>query len=406
MSKQKNTPTNPENTAHCRAYHKLTFGLYRLAGRIYAKTYAGYRSQKVRHDLQGPHLILANSQTLQDALLVRLAFDYPVYCVQTRAVRRGPIAMLADLLTAPIMQKPCVARWSSSCVQKITQIIHEGGSVCLFPMGDAPYGNAPGTISKQTVPLIRALNVPVILYTVHGGAGALPRWGDGRRKGPFIGRSEKTLMPSEYAEMTDEALHELISRTLCVNDKPLALTYASKYRAERLERVLYVCPRCRAHSKLYTSGSHVSCRGCGMTAEYTEAGNFVFLNCETPITTPDTWMNYQLAWLKGRVDTLDGEIFTDEGVSILSVDKKPADEPLFGKLIMTRERLLLRFTDGEAGVRSVGFSLDSVTVLRPVGKNKLSLTTAQGTWEITGASGFCAYKYAQLLMALRGQFRK
>ncbi|MBQ7379615.1 MAG: hypothetical protein IJW70_08090 [Clostridia bacterium] len=406
MNKQKNTPTNPENTAHCRTYHKLTFGLYRLAGRIYAKTYAGFRSQKIRHDLQGPHLILANSQTLQDAWLVRLAFDYPVYCVQTRAVRRNPIGVLADLLTAPIEQKPCSVRWSSTCVQKITQVISEGGSVCLFPMGDAPYGNAPGTISKQTVPLIRALNVPVILYTIHGGTGALPRWGDGRRKGPFIGRSEKTLTPSEYEGMTDEALYELISRTLCINDKPLGLTYMGNHRAEKLERVLYVCPRCRQHSVLYTSGNHVSCRGCGMTANYTETGNFVFLNCETPIATPDAWMDYQLSWLKVHLDEMDGEIFTDEGVTILSVDKTPADEPLFGKLIMTRERLLLRFEDGEAGIRSVGFSLDSVSVLKPVGKTKLSLTTAQGTWEITGAPNFCAYKYAQLFRALRGQFKK
>lgn len=398
--------SSTEKNAHCLGRHKLTFGLYRAAGKIFARTYLGFRCKTVPRKVQVPHLILCNSQTLHDALLVRLAFDYPVYCVQTRAQRRGIIGTISDFFTAPIWQKPSINAWSASAVQEIRQVIGEGGSVCLFPCGQPAYGHVPQAPSKQTVSLIRTLGVPVVLYTLHGGIGALPRWADGRRKGPFIGRHERTLSPEEYAAMSDAELHALLVRTLSVNDKALGLTYGGNHRAEHLERVLYVCPRCREHSVLYASGNHVSCRGCGMTANYTESGNFVFLNCETPITTIDTWMDYQVSWLQNRIDGFAGEIYTDEGVTILSVDKKPADEPLFGTLIMTRDKLLLRFEDGERGTRTVGFALDSVGTLLPVGKAKLSLTTAQGTWEIAGAGGFCAYKYAQLFRALRGQFRK
>ena len=398
--------STPEKSAHCKAAHKFTFGLYRTVGKIYAHAYLGFRSKPMTSKVQGPHLILCNSQTLHDALLLRLAFDYPVYSVQTLAQRRSLIGAVSDLLTAPVRQKPSINTWSASAVQEIKQIIGEGGSVCLFPCGEPAYGHIPHAPGKQTVSLIRALGVPVVLYTLHGGIGALPRWADGRRKGPFIGRHERTLSPEEYGKMSDSELYALLTRTLCVNDKALGLTYSGNHRAEHLNRVLYVCPRCREHSVLYTSGNHVSCRGCGMTANYTEAGNFVFLNCETPISSIDSWMEYQVSWLQNRSDGLTGEIYTDEGVTILSVGKKPADEPLFGTLIMTREKLLLRFRDGERGTRTVGFALDSVAALLPVGKAKLSLTTAQGTWEIAGAGGFCAYKYAQLFSALRGQFRK
>ena len=105
-------------------------------------------------------------------------------------------------------------------------------------------------------------------------------------------------------------------------------------------------------------------------------------------------------------DDFGNEIYTDQGVTIFSVDKTPADEPLFGTLILTREKLLLRFEDGEAGTRTVGFALDSVASLKVCGKVKLSLTNAQGTWEITGAPNFCSYKYAQMFLALRGQYKK
>ena len=400
------TVTPTEQGAHCKPIHALTFGLYRTAGKLYAKHYLGFRTNRIPRPCPGAHLILCNSQTLHDALLVRQAFDYPVYCVQTLAQRRSPVTLLTDALTAPLYQKPVLGTWSGSAVQGIGRIIAEGGSVCLFPCGEPAYGHTPNPPSKQVVSLIRTLGVPVVFYTLHGGAGAFPRWADERRKGPFIGRHERTLTPAEYACMSDDELYALIGRTLSVNDKPLGLTYKSNHRAERLDRVLYVCPRCREHSVLYALGNHVSCRGCGMTADYTEAGNFVFLNCETSISTVDGWMDYQVSWLKNRIDSFENEIYKDEGITILSVGKKPADEPLFGTLIMTRERLLLRFEDGERGTRTVGFSLDSVATLTPVGKSKLSLSAAQSTWEISGSSKFCAYKYAQLFSALRGRFGK
>ena len=251
-----NTTSNQQKSPRCEKKHQFTFKLYRAVGKIYAHAYLGFRSKPVPSMTQAPHLILCNSQTLQDALLLRLAFDYPVYHVQTRAQRRGPIGAISDYLTAPVWQKPSINAWSASAVQEIKQIIGEGGSVCLFPCGEPAYGHIPHAPSKQTVALIRALGVPVILYTLHGGIGALPRWSDTRRKGPFIGRHERTLTPEEYAKMSDAELYALLSRTLCVNDKALGLTYHSNHRAEHLERVLYVCPRCREHSVLYASGNH------------------------------------------------------------------------------------------------------------------------------------------------------
>ena len=394
-----------ENT-HCKRRHRLTFGIYRAIGGLYARAYVGYRSKPAPKKHGGGLLILCNSQTLHDSLFVRLAFDYPVYCVQTRTHRRGPLGAITDFFTAPIPQKPSMHLWHASAIAEITEIIDSGGSVCLFPCGDPAYGFAPNAPSHQTVSLIRSLNVPVVLYTLHGGSGAMPRWSEARRKGPFIGRCERTLMPQEYAQMSDSELYDCIRQTLCFNDKHLGLTYHSSHRAERLERVLYVCPRCREHSKLYSSGNHISCRGCGMTANYTEAGDFVFLNCETPIATLDAWLDYQLSWLKQHRDDFGNEIYTDQGVTIFSVDKKPADEPLFGTLILTRDKLLLRFEDGSEGTRTVGFALDSVSSLRVCGKVKLSLTNTQGTWEITGSPSFCPYKYAQMFLALRGQFKK
>lgn len=395
-----------EQAGHVRPYHKLTFRLYRMLGRIYAGTWAGFRVKSTGDGADTPHLILSGSQTLMDDLWVRMAFDYPVYSIRTQAVRPSLLQRMTDALTAPILQKPGADLWSEDCIAQMRQVLTEGGSVCLFPQGQPAYGHVPGSISEQTIPLIRALRVPFTLYTIRGGIGAMPRWSDGRRKGPFEGHVGQTVTAEEYDTMTDEQLYALIDRALSQNDKSLGLAYKSKHRAEKLERVLYVCPRCRDHSVLYSAGNHVSCRGCGMTANFTETGNFVFLNCETPISTLDAWMDYQTTWLRARMDKLDGDFFTDKGVMIHSVGKTPADEPLFGTLTMSREKLLLRFQDGEAGARSVGFHLDAIRSMHPYDAVKLSLSTDRGTWEITGAPDFCAYKYAQVFYALRGQFGK
>jgi hypothetical protein len=122
------------------------------------------------------------------------------------------VTLLTDALTAPLYQKPVLGTWSGSAVQGIGRIIAEGGSVCLFPCGAPAYGHTPNPPSKQVVSLIRTLGVPVVFYTLHGGAGAFPRWADERRKGPFIGRYERTLTPAEYACMSDDELYALIVR--------------------------------------------------------------------------------------------------------------------------------------------------------------------------------------------------
>ena len=401
MSKQ------PEQEkGHVRSYHKLTFGLYRLAGRAYAALRTGFRVKSTAEGADKAHLILSGSQTLCDELWLRMAFQYPVYCVRTRATRSGLLTLAGDALTAPIVQKPSADSWSEDCIAQMRQVLDMGGSIGLFPMGQPQYGHVPGKLSPGTVPLIRALHVPFTLYTVRGGIGAMPRWSDGRRKGPFEGHVGKTYTPEQYDAMSDEQLFSLISSALSQNDKPLALAYKSNHRAEKLERVLYVCPRCRDHSGLYSAGNHVSCRGCGMTANFTEPGDFIFLNCETPIQTVDGWMDYQVNWLRSHLDRLEGDFFTDKGVMVHSVGKTPADEPLFGTMTMSREKLLIRFEDGEAGARSVGFHLDAIRTMQPYGAVKLSVTTDKGVWEITGAPDFCAYKYAQVFNALRGKLGK
>lgn len=407
MTKKQNAKQTPEpqEPGHVRPFHSASFWLYRLAGRAYAGLRTGFCVKRTKQGADIPHLILCNSQTLLDELWLRMAFDYPVYCVRTQNTRPGLIQRMGDALTAPILQKPVTDElWSQDCVEQMQRVLKEGGSIGLFPMGQPPYGHAPGKVHKQTISLIRALRVPFTLYTVRGGIGAMPRWSDGRRKGPFEGHIGRTVTVEEYDVMTDQQLFELICRALVQNDKPLALAYQSSHRAEKLERVLYVCPRCRDHSGLYSAGTHVSCRGCGMTADYSETGNFTFLNCETPISTVDSWMDYQVTWLRSHVDKFQGDFFTDKGVMVHSVGKTPADEPLFGTLTMSREKLLVRFEDGEAGARSVGFHVDAITSLTPCGQVKLSVCTDRGTWEITGAPDFCAYKYAQVFYALRGQF--
>lgn len=395
-----------QDKGHVRAHHALTFWLYRLAGRAYAALRAGFRVKSTAEGADTPHLILSGSQTLMDELWLRMAFEYPVYCVRTQSTRPGLLTLLGDALTAPILQKPGADDWCPDCIAQMRQVLEQGGSIGLFPMGQPQYGYVPGRLSRQAVPLIRALHVPVTLYTVRGGIGAMPRWSDGRRKGPFEGHVGKTLTPAQYDQMSDEQLFSLISSALSLNDKPLSLAYKSKHRAEKLERVLYVCPRCRDHSGLYSAGNHVSCRGCGMTANFTEVGNFIFLNCETPIQSVDGWMDYQVNWLRSHLDRLEGDFFTDKGVTVHSVGKTPADEPLFGTMTMSREKLLIRFEDGEAGARSVGFHLDAIRTMQPCGAVKLSVTTEKGVWEIMGAPDFCAYKYAQVFYALRGQFGK
>ncbi|MBR2969065.1 MAG: 1-acyl-sn-glycerol-3-phosphate acyltransferase [Clostridia bacterium] len=304
-----------KNKKWSRPIHRVIFYLLAFVLKPIYRIRYGYTTKHVDMPKDEPCLILSNHQTFADQFLVGFSFyKHPIYMMATeRIFNLGFISSVIKFVAAPIMKKK--SKVDIMAVKNSAKVLKEGGKVLIFPEGNCTYDGRLCTISTGAAKMVKMLKVPVLLYNLHGGYGAKPRWARSARRGKMTGCVVKKLMPEEYESLSAEELSLKINEYLTVKEIPSSDPFKSNRRAEYLEKMLYWCPHCNSYQTLYSKGNHVTCTNCGMTAEYTVNLTFNGENC--PCTTTE-WYDMQAAALLKKLSNFDGTIFKDENAKLSS----------------------------------------------------------------------------------------
>jgi 1-acyl-sn-glycerol-3-phosphate acyltransferase len=242
--------------------------------------------------------------------------------------------------------------------------------------------------------LAKKLGLPVLLFRIEGGYGVHPRWSDSVRHGPMRAFVSERIEREELRQMTAEQVYDRIRQGLWVDEARDDGEYRGKKRAEYLERMLYLCPKC-GPARLESRGNIIRCTRCGLTAEYGPDKRFRSPDPAFPYCFAADWYHAQEDW----VNALDTREHTREPLFrdtarlskvILYKKKETLRErtalALYGDRIVldegTEQELTLPFTE-----------LGTVTVL---GKNKLNLYHGETIYQLKGDKRFNALKYVQI----------
>ena len=357
----------------CLPRHKVYRKVFWLP--IWLLTHLRYpvKIEKAPDDRQA--LILFNHQTALDQFLVSLAFSQPVYYVASEDLFSiGPLAKAMEYAVAPIPIKKQTT--DIRAVKTCLRVAREGGTIAIAPEGNRTYGGRPCFMNPAIGSLAKKLGLPVLLFRIEGGYGVHPRWSDGVRRGPMRAYVAERIEPEELKALKPEELLERIRRGLDVDETKLPGKYRGRNKAEFIERMLYVCPKCGL-ARFESRGDRVRCLHCGLEVRYEEDKT---LSCADPA------FPYRFAadWYAGQEDFVNGldtrewtdkPLFRDEAAlsRVLLYQRKEllrkkAAVALYGDRIVldegTPEELRLPFE-----------ALGTVTVL---GRNKLNLLSAQG----------------------------
>ena len=114
------------------------------------------------------------------------------------------------------------------------------------------------------------------------------------------------------------------------------VAYRGKKPADGLERMLYLCPRCRKIGTLRSRKDRLSC-SCGLSVRYLDTG---FLEGAEPFGTLANWE----VWQQETIRTLDRSssepLFSDEGLQLSRIGSEHAEEALgTGTLTQYGDRL-------------------------------------------------------------------
>ena len=339
-------------------------------------------------DIKPPYIVLGNHTTDYDAFFIAKSFNNPLYFVMSDHISSLKVGKLIEHLVCPIPITKSTR--DVGAVRGIMEVIRQGASVALFPEGNKSFAGEMSGMKATIGKLLKKLNVPVVIYNIEGGYFSSPRWSKQKRKGRLHGFVRKIITPDELQNMSSEEILGLVKEYGRVNAYEIQeknpVKYVGENKAEGIESMLYICPKCKKMSSLKSNGDEVSCTLCGFKAIYDDYGYLVTENGKLRLDELDKMQKEEIK----KIDFLsfgDDEIITsDEGFDIKKkVDKYTnADVGIFNlnlyknrfEFVNEKEKISVPFSsvDGYAieGQCGIQLSLKDGTVYRFKNPNPVS----------------------------------
>jgi len=335
-------------------------------------------------------LVISNHQTEFDAPLISLSFNKPILTIASDTFFSGKNRRFYSDFLGYIPHRKGMSDYSFS--MKVARAVKDGCSILLFPEGNRTYAEFQYYVTKEISRFIKALKVTLVLFNLKGGTGINPRWGNGIRKGRFTGKIIKVLKYEEYKNMPNDELFKLIMDSIRVFDSESNQEFQSDKRAEYLEEMLFVCPKCHGLHTLHSHNQFITCDKCGLEVEYTADLKLKSNDKDFSFNILNDWYQYQKQVIKEMDIKLDSVIFEDEGVKL--VTKNPGEDSNLideGKIVLTDKYLKIGNTS---------FDLKDIVCASPfLGKN-LQISVLDDSFMVLGPDRFNPLKYMFILHRL------
>ena len=347
----------------------------------------GYKAENYKLDRKQNYLIICNHSCSLDPFMLGKSFFRPIYFVASDdLLKNGFISKIMKHTVAPIPIRKGTMDISS--IRNCISIAKEGGTIGIFPEGNRTYSGEISYLGINLVKFIRKLDLPLIIYHIDGGYGLDPRWGKKSRRGKGSrGYVQRVLSKEELCSLKDEELLKIINTNLSQEISP-SLRFKSKEKAEYLERVLFVCPKCHALETLVSEKNAIRCKCCSLEATYEEDLSFSSNDPSFKFKKVSEWMNYQKEYLKDLAIEENKVLLGDEKVTLIScLEGKEKEVELVGKLQMNSKSFIIK------GEKEIQFFFKDIKQVENQGKHKLLFYIGKDYYEFKGGERFSSYKY-------------
>ncbi len=248
--------------------------------------------------VQSPYIVISNHLTNWDPVLIGFSFGKNMYFVATDQIfRMGWKSKLLNFLFSPIPRSKTTQE--AQTVITIFKRLKENCNICIFAEGITSFNGETSEIQHSIAKLVKRAGVTLITYKFLGSYFTFPKWAKNIHKGKMEGHLAQIYPPEKITSMSENEIYEAIKNDIHVNayaeQEKNRIAFKGKDLAERLENVLYCCPKCRQFAALKSRGDLLTC-ACGYQVRYNEYGYFEMPNDKDgqPVfTTILDWTKWQ-----------------------------------------------------------------------------------------------------------------
>jgi 1-acyl-sn-glycerol-3-phosphate acyltransferase len=245
--------------------------------------------------LDKPYLVLPNHTGFYDPFFINAPIDQKFHYVVSDTQFRSPFMRYLLGLTGAI---PITKNTNDlKSIKKMTDAVRSGQIVGIFPEGLRNWDGETLPVIESTAKLVRMFNVPVVVPLMEGGYLMDPRWGRSRRRGKVVITYKILFDGQKPGRMKINDISEAIKEALEHNDFTSesleGIKFKSNKRAENIEQIIYICPKCHSISSFESKGNDFMCKTCGYSVHYTEEGRFRALTGKDFFDNMVEWNKWQ-----------------------------------------------------------------------------------------------------------------
>lgn len=367
--------------------HKIVWSILRPPVGLFIRLKFGYKYE-VAKNLPDNYIVLSNHVTDWDPVLVGLSFKKNMYLVGSEHISRWKFAYkFLKWGFEPILRPK--GALASGTVMDIIRHCRKGKNVCMFAEGARSWDGVTNPIAPATAKLIQSSKCGLVTYKIEGGYFVSPMWSKSLRKGYLKGGVKNVYTAEELKEMSTDEIYSLICNDLFEDAYARQLENPQRYKgknlAEGMEKLLFICPKCKAHETINANKDTVTCSKCDMTFKYTDQGFLEGIKYKTVKELSD--------WQKACVerDVAKGRAYSTENVSLSTVKNHVESELSKGTFTMTPESIICGNTT---------ISLEDVSDLAMHGQNALVFSVGKDYYEAITPEDTNALKFMLYYQAI------
>lgn len=184
-----------------------------------------------------------------------------------------------------------------SAMRHLLRLHKQNASFVLFPEGIQSMDGTTQPLHPATARLVKKLAMDTVLCTSHGAYLSRPRFASGPRRGRKEYSYELLFSKEEIKTLSEEEVYARLLEKFCYNDFLWNSEKHYAYRgktpcAEGIDRLLFICPRCRRQFSMHVEGDRLLC-DCGSAVRIDETYRLLPEAEDFPFTRIDEWYRWQ-----------------------------------------------------------------------------------------------------------------
>ena len=232
-------------------------------------------TEKMPGKIKDPSLIVFSHGCNYDQFaVIRGVPPYKRYIASDALVRDKKMRLAFGLVNDFIFRRK--GEKGDNVVKSAEVTIKKGIHVAMAPEGGETLNGVTNRPRPRTGEMVRQLNCGLVTFRIVGNYFSKPPWALTRAKeGRIFGEVRGIYSREEIQKLSPEEINDLIYRDLYINQydwqREHKYNYDRENRAEFVEYVLYVCPKCGEIGHLHSQKDTLRC-DCGYSVDINEYG--------------------------------------------------------------------------------------------------------------------------------------